>query len=102
MINTKRYFQLLLLGAVFISFPGFADDAASPVPKSQNVTINLINRLVKKGVLSEDDAKDLIQQAEKDAAEASTQAAKPETDQTTNDTVSVPVNFSARACTLSR
>ncbi len=35
-----------------------------------NVTINLINRLVTKGVLSQEDADDLIKQAEADAVEA--------------------------------
>jgi hypothetical protein len=41
-----------------------------PKRKSQNVTINLINRLVERGVLSKEDAADLIKQAEEDAAEA--------------------------------
>jgi hypothetical protein len=40
---------------------------ASP---SMNVTINLIRRLVQKGVLSQEDANELIQQAEADAAQA--------------------------------
>ena len=64
--------------------------ASSARPKSQNVTINLINRLVERGVLSAEDAKELIQQAENDAAEAQAQALKAETDQATNDTVHVP------------
>src|SRR5579884_577620 len=37
---------------------------AIDIAPSQNATINLIRRLVKKGVLSEEDAKDLIEQAE--------------------------------------
>jgi Putative porin len=37
---------------------------------SQNVTVNLINRLVKRGVLSPEDAKDLMAQAEADAQAA--------------------------------
>jgi hypothetical protein len=37
---------------------------------SQNVTVNLINRLVKRGVLSQDDAKDLITMAQADAEAA--------------------------------
>jgi hypothetical protein len=45
--------------------------AATP---SQNVTINLINRLVQRGVLSKDDAIELIKQAEEDAATARAQA----------------------------
>jgi hypothetical protein len=44
------------------------------------VTINLINRLVERGLLTADDAKELIAQAEADAAEAQAPA---------NDTVSV-------------
>jgi hypothetical protein len=48
---------------------------ASPTP-SQNVVINLINRLVQRGVLSKEDASDLIQQAEADAARAKDEAAK--------------------------
>jgi hypothetical protein len=55
------------------------EDPVAPTPRpasgpSQNVTVNLINRLVKKGVLSAEDASDLIQQAEADAAMAKAQA----------------------------
>lgn len=65
---------------------------SSARPKSPNVTINLINRLVERGVLSAEDARELIQQAENDAAEAQAQARKAEADQATNDndTVRVP------------
>ena len=66
-----------------------ADPAAGgKAAPSTNVTINLINRLVQKGVLSKDDAADLIKQAEDDAvtarkqsvadAQAAAQAAAPE------------------------
>jgi len=48
---------------------------ASPTP-SQNAVINLINRLVQRGVLTKEDATDLIQQAETDAARAKEEAAK--------------------------
>ena len=41
---------------------------------SQNVTINLINRLVQRGVLTKEDADELIKQAEADAAQAREQA----------------------------
>lgn len=41
---------------------------------SQNVTLNLINRLVQKGILSHAEASDLIQGAEEDAAFAKAQA----------------------------
>jgi hypothetical protein len=106
----------LCWGCVFVSSQGFATDTdgstapvvagpavgspdaaitnkpptSSPRPKSQNVTINLINRLVERGVLSAEDARELIQQAENDAAEARAQAPETETEQATNDTVRVP------------
>ncbi len=56
--------------------PGVAAPGAAPgaMPPSQNVTINLINRLVKRGVLTKEDAVDLIQQAEADAQTAQAQA----------------------------
>ncbi len=43
------------------------------VAPSENVTINLINRLVQKGILTQDEAKEMIQQAEADAATAAAQ-----------------------------
>jgi hypothetical protein len=48
--------------------------AQAPVAPSQNVTINLINRLVQRGVLAKEDAADLIKQAEADTAQAKAQA----------------------------
>jgi len=51
--------------------------AKSPSRKSQNVTINLINRLVERGALSKEDAAELIKQAEEDALEARAQANAP-------------------------
>ena len=52
---------------------------AAPAP-STNVTVNLINRLVQKGVLSQAEASEMIQQAEADAAaaKAETAAISPE------------------------
>ncbi len=52
-------------------------DAAPPAPitPSQNVTVNLINRLVQRGVLTQEDAAELIQQAEADAQMAQAEAA---------------------------
>jgi hypothetical protein len=52
--------------------------AASPSPptRTQNVTINLINRLVQRGVLTKDDAAELIKMAEEDAAAARAEAAQ--------------------------
>ncbi|MEI8341118.1 MAG: putative porin, partial [Verrucomicrobiota bacterium] len=44
------------------------------VPPSQNVTINLINRLVQRGILPKEDAVELIRQAEADAEIAHAQA----------------------------
>lgn len=49
-----------------------AKDAKAP---STNVTINLINRMVEKGLLTKEDSADLIKQAEADAAIANEQAA---------------------------
>lgn len=49
-----------------------ADAPATPSP-SQNVTLNLISRLVQKGVLSKEDAAELIKGAEADAAAARAQ-----------------------------
>lgn len=49
-------------------------DLPAPAP-SPNVTINLINRLVQKGILKQAEADDLIKQAEADAAAASAAAA---------------------------
>jgi Putative porin len=51
----------------------------SAVPKptpSQNVTINLIHRLVERGMLTQGDAEELIKQAEEDAATARAMAVK--------------------------
>ena len=56
--------------------------AATPRPKptpSENVTINLINRLVQRGVLTQEDADELIKQAEDDAAKARALAVKERT-----------------------
>jgi hypothetical protein len=59
-----------------------ADTTGSAVPKptpSQSVTINLIHRLVQRGVLTQEDADELINQAEEDAVIARTLAAKERT-----------------------
>jgi hypothetical protein len=55
--------------------PAGAAPAAAAFPKSRNVTINLINRMVQRGLLSKEDADELIKQAEDDAAAAREQAA---------------------------
>ena len=48
--------------------------ATAPAPPSENVTLNLINRLVQRGILTKDDAGDLIRQAQDDAKSAAQQA----------------------------
>jgi Putative porin len=58
--------------------PAAASDAsASPV--SQNVTINLINLMVKRKLISQDDASDLIKQAEQEAVSAQAAAKSAQT-----------------------
>jgi hypothetical protein len=47
----------------------------SPPEPSTNVTVNLINRLVEKGILTQAEAADMIQQAEADAAKAAAREA---------------------------
>ncbi|MBV8211876.1 MAG: putative porin [Verrucomicrobia bacterium] len=54
---------------------GSSTGQATPTP-SQNAVINLINRLVQRGVLTKEDATELIQQAEADTARAKEEAAK--------------------------
>ncbi|MCE9543584.1 MAG: putative porin, partial [Verrucomicrobia bacterium] len=50
-----------------------AASAPPPVAPSENVTLNLINRLVQRGILTKEDAGDLIRQAKEDAQRASQQ-----------------------------
>jgi hypothetical protein len=52
-----------------------AADAPPPIPRSQNLTLNLIRRLVQRGVLPQSDADELIKLAEEDAATARAEAA---------------------------
>lgn len=51
-----------------------AASAPPPVTHTENVTLNLINRLVQRGILSKEDAADLIRQAKDDALRASQEA----------------------------
>ena len=55
-------------------------DPTAPVPPpatpSQNVTVNLINLMVKRKLITQDDANDLFKQAEQEAATARTAAAQ--------------------------
>lgn len=48
--------------------------APPPVTPTENVTLNLINRLVQRGILTKEDAGDLIRQAKEDAQRASQQS----------------------------
>ncbi len=48
--------------------------SSAPATPSQNVTVNLINRLVQRGLLPKEDADELIKQAENDAVVARAQA----------------------------
>ena len=59
---------------VAADLPAVAAPAPAAAP-SQNVTVNLINRLVQKGILTQAEAVELIQQAEADAATAAQNAA---------------------------
>jgi hypothetical protein len=52
--------------------------AEAPAAPSSNVTVNLINRLVQKGILSQAEAAEMIQQAQADAVAAQTAAARAE------------------------
>ncbi len=61
---------------------------AAPAAPSQNVTINLINRLVQKNILTKEEAAEMIAQAEADAAQA--QAAATATAQAQADIAALP------------
>jgi hypothetical protein len=56
-----------------------ADSASAPsmatAKPSQSLTVNLINRMVQRGMLSKEDASDLLKQAEADTAQAQAHAA---------------------------
>jgi hypothetical protein len=54
--------------------PIVAGAASAPATPSQNVTINLINLMVKRNLLTKEDAADLIKQAEQEADAARAQA----------------------------
>jgi len=69
--------------------------AAAPAP-SQNVTINLIRNLVKRGLLPQEDADALIKQAEADAATARDQAQAAQTE-TLQAAAQVAVQVAAQA-----
>lgn len=63
---------------VFSSTPNLAPAAppasAEPPSPSQSVTINLINKLVQRGILTKEDAKEMITQAQAEAETARAQA----------------------------
>ncbi len=79
-----RRFPLVLAACCYAlaAASAWADEPAAPAEapavhatRTQNVTINLINRLVERGVLTAKDAHELIQMAEDDAAQARAEAA---------------------------
>jgi len=53
----------------------WAAEAPAPLPRAQDLTLNLIRRLVQRGVLPQADADDLIRLAEQDTAAAKAEAA---------------------------
>jgi putative porin len=66
-----------------------ASSTSQPTPTpSQNAVINLINRLVQRGVLTKEDANELIQQAEADAVRAKEDAAKAASNAVANSELS--------------
>jgi hypothetical protein len=67
----------LLLGAVLVPSVFAAEPPAgtTPEPASQSAMVNLINRLVERGVLTKKDSAELLLLAEADAADARAQAA---------------------------
>ena len=89
---------------------GLSDNpvAATPAPKptpSENVTINLLHRMVERGLLKEEDAEALIKDAENDAAiaraaakskktgNAASEPEPPAEDETPNDEDTVSVSY---------
>lgn len=83
-------FLLTSLTSLPISVMHAADPSTS-IPPSQNLTINLIRRLVEKGVLSQADANDVIRLAEQDtlAAKSATPSSSATTSAIAADTVRV-------------
>jgi hypothetical protein len=73
--RASRLRSLLLLISLACVAPARAAEAAAPIPRSQNLTVNLIRRLVERGVLSQADADDLMKLAEQDTAAAKAEAA---------------------------
>ena len=69
--------------------PAIPSEAGAAAAPSQNVTINLISRLVKSGALTKEDADDLIRLAEADAATARAQAAATQAAPPSDDAVRV-------------
>ncbi len=81
LLSSRQIFPLrpLLLAPLFaVALSALAADA--PAPRSPNVTVNLINRMVERNLLSATDAAELIQQAEADAATARAEAAVAQAD----------------------
>jgi hypothetical protein len=99
-LNRRCALLLVFAAALCLPLPGFAADdpapapaaatAAPAAPKSTNLTINLIHRMVQRGLLSQQDADELIKQAGDDTTEARLQA-------TAAQAATVPTASSAQA-----
>jgi hypothetical protein len=73
---------------------GPAPPAPKPTP-SENVTINLLHRMVERGLLKEEDAEELIKEAESDAAIAHAAAAEKSSKKTASFEPSAPAEGDA-------
>jgi hypothetical protein len=76
MSHERTFFLIALLGSLGLVYGQEPAEAPPAAPASSNVTINLINRLVQKGVLTAEEAAEMIRQAEADAAAAQAAAAQ--------------------------
>ncbi|MDD4889950.1 MAG: putative porin [Phycisphaerae bacterium] len=82
-----RTLLVALLGATALTAtPALAQEAPEETPVSQNATVNLVNALVRKGILSRAEADTMIQQAEAEAARAQATAQAAQTAQTNAQT----------------
>src|SRR4029077_13795985 len=73
---------------------GTAPPAPKPTP-SENVTINLLHRMVERRLLKEEDAEELIKEAESDAAIAHAAAAEKNSKKTASSEPSAPADGDA-------
>jgi len=61
--RTRTLLAALLGATALTATPAFAQAAPEASPVSQNATVNLVNALVRKGILSRAEADTMIQQA---------------------------------------